>query len=223
MEPVDPASLTGLAACITDARFQPYLSECAGDQATAIRLYCWNTEVNGALLGGFSALEVALRNAMHARLVDRFGDAEWWWQYTLHSSDHREIETAMDRLDRLKSGQWTPGHVIAELGLGFWTGLLANRYHSALWERTLEGAFPNYTGRRGDLHRILERIRKLRNRVAHHEPVYARDLLYDHSAMCAMAGYVSADVEIWITSHSRLPSILAGKGATLDGTRPTRF
>ncbi|MFC7926920.1 hypothetical protein [Microbacterium laevaniformans] len=224
MQPVDPATLYSLPQVVGVARLAPYLAAQGGDAAEAVRLYTWNIEASAALLGAYAALEVGLRNAIHDQLSVCFGRPDWWHAAPLTIPDLDQIAEAETYLtQRRGAGTWGEGHVVAELKTSFWEGLLVNRYHAALWEKGLDRAFPNYTGRRADLRLRMERLRLLRNRAAHHEPIHARDLTVDHRYMCELAGFVSADLEMWIMSHSRLPGVIAGRSDTVAGARPSRF
>lgn len=224
MQPVDPATLPGLDAVIGPDRLAPYLTACARDHAAAVRLYCWNVEASAALLGAFAVLEVGIRNTMHDQLSAHWGRADWWTKAPLGSKETDEIADVTGFLDRKRgSGNWSAGHVVAELRVSFWEGLLVNRYHAALWLPALRFAFPQYSGRRGALRERLERLRLLRNRAAHHEPIHARDLMIDHQYMCDLAGFVASDLRTWIASHSRLPSVVNTRALTVAGGRPTRF
>ncbi len=224
MQPIDPATLKGLSANVGGDRLTPYLAACLNDGSRAIRLYSWNVEASAALLGSFAVLEVGIRNAMHDQLGSHFGRSDWWNAAPLNANESDQIAEATAYLDRKRGqGRWSIGHVVAELKVSFWEGLLVNKYHRSLWVTCLSAAFPNYSGRRGDLREQLERLRLLRNRAAHHEPIHARDLLVDHRYMCQIAGHVSNDLQAWVASHSRLPSVVAARSATVDGQRPTRF
>jgi hypothetical protein len=81
-----------------------------------------------------------------------------------------------------KGKQITPGAIVAELSLGFWTALLSARYEKSFWVPSLHKIFqaalsaPSADGRqrkmdRGSIHETLERVRTLRNRIAHHESI----------------------------------------------------
>lgn len=223
MMPVDPATLPNLPAVIGSSRLGPYLLE-TGDQATALRLYSWNIEASTSILGASSALDVGVRNAMHRVLAAHWGREPWWEVAPLRANESDQIRDAVGFLDRRRGkGQWSAGHLVAELRASFWEGLLVNRYHRGLWEPALRRAFPSFTGRRGDLHARLERLRLLRNRAAHHEPVHARDLMIDHRYLCEVAQYIDDDLAAWIRSHSRLPGIVAARADTVAGRRATRF
>ena len=224
MQPVDPATLTSLPSIIGADRFAPYLAAQGTSSVEAIRLYSWNVEASAALLGAYAALEVGLRNAIHDQLSTSFGQPDWWLIAGLSTNDLDQVTEAENYLNRRKGvGTWGSGHVVAELKTSFWEGLLVNRYHAALWDQRLEHAFPHYSGRRADLRGRMERLRLLRNRAAHHEPIFARDLKIDHQYMCELAGFVSSDLKAWIASHSRLPGVIASRSATVSGGRFSRF
>lgn len=49
-------------------------------------------------------------------------------------------------------------------------------------------------------------LRKLRNRIAHHEPVLARDLAEDYRIILEVVGWICPDTSAWIAETSRFPS-----------------
>lgn len=210
---------------IGEERFLPYLNERGGDEAEALRLYSWNIEASAALLGSYAALEVGLRNAMHDRLTTMYGTENWWDASNfLSPKSLNAISDAERFLDRTKgAGKWGAGHLVAEMTPSFWEDILANRNHTAVWLAGLQDAFPHFAGYRKDLKEQLERLRLLRNRAAHHEPVFARDLTVDHRYMCEVAGYIDTDMKTWIATHSRLPSVISVRPTTITGERMTRF
>jgi hypothetical protein len=70
------------------------------------------------------------------------------------------------------------GKLVAELPFGFWWSLLADEYNRLLWQPALRHAFDG-TVRRRRLHAELDEVRRLRNRIAHHEPIHTRPLEED--------------------------------------------
>lgn len=193
MNPVDPSTLR-VGSVIGASRMSPYLTACDGDAAKAVRLYSWNIEASAAVLGAYAALEVGVRNAMHAQLTSFYGRPDWWKVAPLSALQREEVRGASQYLDARKPEAWTDGHLVAELKNSFWEGLLVNRLHAASWNPALVRAFPNFGGRRGDLRDRLERLRLLRNRAAHHEPIHERDLRVDHRFMCEVGDYVCHDL-----------------------------
>lgn len=172
-----------------------------------------------------AALEVGLKNSLHRELSAQASSPSWWRHLQFTGGDDDLIDKALDEIEKRKQNIWTPGHVVAELRFAFWVGLLANRNHARFWEAGLVNAFPHYptTRRRDYLHESFERLRLLRNRAAHHEPIHARDLMIDHELMCELAGYIDPDLQMWIKTHTRLPTVVAGRNLTLTAARITRF
>jgi hypothetical protein len=66
--------------------------------------------------------------------------------------------------------------VIAQLTMHFWKRLFSDQYEAMLWKRGLRKIFPNKTLSRADVASQLEVIYEMRNRLAHHEPVYGSRL-----------------------------------------------
>lgn len=58
-------------------RLSTYLDAAGDDRERAIRFHAWNTAVSAAFYGPLQGLEVALRNAMHRPLAERYGPA-WY-------------------------------------------------------------------------------------------------------------------------------------------------
>jgi Abi-like protein len=223
---MDPARFRELPAVITADRFSTYLAAQAGNVDQAIRLYTWNVEVSAALWGPLQAVEVALRNALHQQMRTRYQREDWWDASSvgLAAEQHRQVQRAIAKLVRRRQ-PYLPGHVVAELSLGFWTGLLGrgNGYEHRYWIPILRHAFPPYRGSRVDLHRRVENLRLLRNRIAHHEPIFARHLAADHSSILVLAGYMHPDVHDWISSHSRVGEVLARRQRCIDSGDSTSF
>lgn len=68
------------------------------------------------------------------------------------------------------------GQVVAQLTMHFWKRLFSEEYEKTLWKRALKNVFPNKTISRAAVASQLEVIYEIRNRLAHHEPVYGRRL-----------------------------------------------
>lgn len=213
-----------VAALLTPARLSTYLRATNGDEQQALRLYSWNVEASAALWGDFAVLEVCVRNAISAQLEKLAGKADWWASPVvgLRTEQAQAVQRAIASLPH--HGQpVSPGQVVANLTLGFWTSLLANRYHQRLWEPAIKHAFPHLTGRRGALQQDLESLRRLRNRVAHHEPIFNRDLATDHQTVLDVLTMIDPKASDWLDHDSRIPAVLAVQSDTLLGTRPTTF
>ncbi|MDO4645385.1 MAG: hypothetical protein Q4B02_06350 [Propionibacteriaceae bacterium] len=209
---------------LSAGRLDTYLRSCQGDQHHALRLYAWNIEVASAFWGSFNVLEVTLRNVLHAELSNLTGRDDWWkGQIGFHHFEWQRVTDAISAAQRSKGAAALPGHIVAELSLGFWTGLLANRYHQRLWVPALHAAFPHLTGTRRELHRKQESLRKLRNRIAHHEPIFARNLTADHGRLLGVLGAISSVAVDWVKRNTRIPQVLSRRNDVVAGTENTTF
>jgi hypothetical protein len=214
-----------LSRLVSAERMSTYEQACHGDRDQAARLYTWNIEMTTAFWGGFHVLEVALRNTLHHQLTALAGREDWWNspQVALHPYDTQKLTATVTNARRDHGPAMLPGHVVAELTLGFWTALLANRYHQRLWVPALSAGVPHLAGTRRDLHRKLEFLRKLRNRGAHHEAIFARHLAADHASLLGIVGAISPDAAAWVEQNTRVPHTLARRADVIAGTATTTF
>ena len=120
-----------------------------------------------------------------------------------------DIETARHHL-AANGRPETPGRVVAELPLGFWRFLLSGRYERSLWLPCLRGAFPGIEGRgmRRDVHDAMQELHLLRNRIAHHEPIYNRPLGRLHDLALTTAGWICPVTRQWMAGRSGVPELL---------------
>jgi hypothetical protein len=209
---VDQPEARRLGGLLSRARIGEYLAHCNGDPVAALRLSCWNAEVSAAFYGPLQYLELALRSVLDHRMSVLFGRADWWHapQVDLHHAAQARITEAYYRLSRSGIPQ-TPEEIISELPFGFWVGLLGagHSYDQRLWRTSLHLAFPGYRGRRSVLHRDLDYLRVLRNKIAHHSPIHHRHLQADHDAIVRMLGYIDSGLADLVNRHSPVPAVLA--------------
>lgn len=227
---MDPAGFPALDTHLMPARLAPYVGACRGDTAKARRLYVWNIEVSAAFWGPISGVEIAFRNTIHQALAAHFGRPDWWHD---PSMDKRDVAKAHEEEFRLRrqrtritnAAPLTADDVVAALSFGFWSSIVdgpSNAFEqNRHWHTCLRHAFPNWHYRPGtkgrkDFVRRVERLRKFRNRVAHHEPLHDRDLAGDHDKLIAMAGFIDHDLGRFIDSHSRVPDVLHRRILAVD-------
>jgi hypothetical protein len=77
----------------------------------------------------------------------------------------------------------------------------------------LRKAFPNRPKieKRKSVQKAINAVRRLRNRVAHHEPILHRKLNDDHALVLKLISWCCPKTSAWVESLSRLPAVLAGK------------
>lgn len=208
------ATLPQIEACLSTDRLTTYLGATDGNLESAIKLHVYNTTLSSAFFGPIQVLEVALRNAFHRELTFAFG-AAWYDEPTFLVSPEitKSIVDAKEALTNHKLPSDAP-HIVAALHFGFWTTLLAGRYEHQIWTPALNKAFPNYaavTGKspkRSSISGQIDFLRGLRNRIAHHEPIFQRDLLADYRTLLRVASWLNSDLSKWMDFHSRVLAVL---------------
>ena len=210
-------SLHKIEGALSRERLDPY--RVAGDREKAIRLHLWNTGVSSAFYGPLQVLEITLRNAMHEQLVKRYGPA----CYDNAGLDKGALERlAIARSKPARSGDGGDPSVAA-LSFGFWVSLLGPggrlpsgrkaNYEMTLWRPALRQAFPHREKlTRKQAHSRLNDLRILRNKIAHHEPIFSRDLAKDHECILDAIGWMSPEMAAWTERCSRVIDSLALTG-----------
>ena len=201
-----------LILTVSRPRFTRY-RESVDNDAAALQHYTWNTAVAAAFYGPLQTLEITLRNAVHDAMRTKYGEF-WFDTQLLRSADRHKVDQTVQYLHD-RNGQPTADRVVAELPFGFWVTLFANPYDTTIWRTDLHHIFePRVKDRRG-LHDALDRLRTLRNRIAHHEPISHRNLDDDYRRIRNIVEFLSTPTLSWLDHHSRVPEALTTKPDSL--------
>ena len=200
----DNAQVDELLQCLGKRRLHPLLRASNGDLHAALALYQHNLLWSVRLWIFMHLLEVSLRNRMDALLSDLHGKD---WLMPEHALLRpREIEKVLEteeKLERLNKTITRDG-IIAELNFGFWVFLFSRKYDDgmrAFWRKALHRLFPGQPRRK--VHDTLQKIRLLRNRLAHHERIHdphkAREMML--AVLCSLSPAMAAWAE---TTENRI-------------------
>lgn len=190
----------------------------------ALDVYVFNMALAAALLGPLHMLEVITRNAMHEALISYTGRRDWWLdpRITLDTWHQSKIAEAGRNVASARAAGGPaigPDDVVAAVDFGFWASLLGSKYEKSLWQPALKSAFPQSRRPRQQLRVGLDSLRRLRNRVSHHEPVHARNSASDFEEIIRYIGFVSRPVATWVRDRSRVPAVLAARPGTAAPVR----
>lgn len=167
------------------------LGDC--DLLEAYTYYCWNTVLSESLYSSLEFLEVSLRNSIQNNATQYFNNALWFEDTRImHSSNIDNVESAKKRL-RKQRKHMDAGRIVAELHFGFWNSLFYARYEQTLWRPLIKKVFPRMNPRlhnRNSLSARLEKIRKLRNRVFHFEPIWYLNLEERHAEIIEVLSWI---------------------------------
>lgn len=212
--PLDVNKLADMQAHLSAERLARYVNDCNGDQVAAMALYEWNMAVAEAFYGPLQSLEVMLRNSLGGKLEQQFGPT-WYLAGQVPALRHPQPSQLQDALDKLAKRGTAPNHglVLAELNFGFWSGILSRKYETDLWRPLFRHCFAHGPSKlvRDDVHKRVEQLRLFRNRIAHHEPIYNRNLACDYAVILELAAWLSPFMSTWIDETSRVQLLLADK------------
>lgn len=206
-----PATNAALERALSRTRLTRYLADSNGILDSALSLYERNARLAEAFYRPLQSLEVCLRNHLSNELALRYG-ANWFRNGGPPLGDDAldKIDRAMDDLER--AGRVvTPGAVVAELSFGFWVIVLGRRYDATLWRTAFASVFLEGGRRmaRQKVHNRMDSIRRFRNRVMHHEPIYHLDPAQMHADILQAIAWICPDSAAWAWEHSRIPHVLA--------------
>lgn len=165
-------------------RMQKYLLACNNDTRRALTLYRYNLKLSQEMFTIISCFEVVLRNKIDKQMMTIKGD-DWLRNSILPSGelysdgrvDHTKkiIEKAFRGLER--EGTYSHSKLLSEMEFGVWKYMFSNATYSLMGRKLLK-IFPKKP-KSSRQHRYdntyvfqeLDYINKLRNRIAHHEPI----------------------------------------------------
>ena len=201
-----PATVQALRRSISPQRVATYLKLASGDRHQAFQLYTRNAAVGASFHGPLQAVEITLRNGVHNAMAAAHGTS-WFDGPLLKGPEQEAVGKATKALRRERKPR-TPGDMVAALNFGFWVALFKKTYDATLWRTVLYRSFEPVPPR-SDLHQQLDRLRTLRNRIVHHEPILQRDLHADHDGILWVLRMLSPETAAWVEHHSRVREELA--------------
>lgn len=171
----------------------------------ALALYALNIAVSEAFYTSLHMLEITLRNSVHDRMLAVFGSG--WFNDPTVITDAFQQRKVAETYGKF-GGQASDGQIVAELTFGFWTALFAPK-NNQLWGQILRPIFSAPVQRKA-ISKRLNDIRRLRNRIAHHEPIIQQDLLQLHQEIMELTGWMSTDALAWCNQRCRFNAIHPG-------------
>lgn len=197
---------------LSSPRLSTYMRE-TSDLDSAIQLYLWNANLSGAFLPCLHICEVTIRNAVSDVLSKRHGN-KWPWEKgfikTLPYTRKKDLEDAGAKFSDVNK-------VIPELNFVFWQSMFTSRHDNQLWTPYFRATFPHADVSisvdvlRAEIYNDLEKLRKLRNRIAHHEPIFKRNLDEDYKVIMKIIGYRCRNTAQWLDVNQNVVSLLENR------------
>jgi hypothetical protein len=197
-------------------------------------MYEWNVALGQALMRDIAHFEVALRNAYDTAFTAKWADTDHWllspsspvvmpiWRVKANRSglkrgtdvnyvNRKAVDSAVQKCGGVRA---TAGKVIAELSFGFWRSLTTASHEKSIWVPYLHFAYPKGTSRSA-VDNDLRDINVVRNRIAHHEPIFGRhhnptqEPRQIHTTVVQLMQMFSSDAANHVSSTSTVMSVLA--------------
>lgn len=199
-------------AAVSNERIDKYRQRgvSGGDENLLVH-YAWNIALAESLYPILQCMEIALRNSVHDAATVAYR-SEFWFDTPglLEAKSVDEIAKARANLTAMGKPITAAG-LIAEQNFGFWTACFNTSQEGLLWPRIYRQTFPGlpkHLRKRSTIMRQLNDIRKLRNRIFHHEPIwYFNDLRPKHAQILQLIDWMSPAMSEFATAIDRFPAL----------------
>jgi hypothetical protein len=212
---------------LSSERLTTYLHVAGGDGDAGLRRYELNQQLSESLYVPLQNLEVGLRNGLHAVFSAHHGETWFDGPFPFKAWQAKAVRDAKAQRRNQRKPD-CPGGIIAELHFGFWTTLFDPEFDQPIWHKGyLKQVFryppPDAPGlNRQMFSGILNEIRRLRNRVFHHEPILKLSRVHaTHLSLCHLLGMLGPDLLAWNQGNDRFPVTYASYCAELSGLQKT--
>lgn len=197
---------------LSTPRLVPYVR--AGRDPLA--LYGWNSRLSAVLFELVGWFEVCWRNAVDRAITQHRSAAAPHWlfdsAFPLQPRSRERVRQATAAAQRGGSTDPPPGQVIAELPLGFWR-FTTRGYRQTIWPYLSRAAFPAASARphQRQVDTRLLGIIRLRNRIAHHEPIFAQPVRRLVDDVLLLGSWINPDAASWWRQNTAVFDVLQAR------------
>jgi len=206
-------------------RLSRYLKATDNRKSEAARFYMANLRLAKSFHPVLGLLEVILRNCLNNELSAHFKDPDWILNQKngfmndssltyIHPKTGKKVKNTYLRTRVIKAEKAlnkrgaviTAGKLIAEQTFGFWTSLFEKTHYKLVKGRVIK-CFKHLlpgTGR-VEVLKLLNDIRKFRNRINHNEPICFRDSSIDityskkvHESIYEILPWIDPELVRWV-------------------------
>ncbi len=216
-DPFSADELHELPTILSAPRFATYLQARNNNREDALKLYRWNLAISSAFMLPLHMLEVTFRNGV-VNGIEAIHTPAWPWTqgFIFTLPDPRAPHYSPRRnLRNVARSHMTAGKVVADLNFAFWERVLLKKQQRIIWDTQFTTSFPEAPAgqtssvNREKLRRTVENVRRLRNRIAHHEPIFARDLVRDMRDIRLAISWRSSVAASWLDKMETVTPLIA--------------
>lgn len=178
---MDHVTFDILNSTFSKARISPYLKK--GDSAEQVLAkYHANIVLSEAMIPTLHYFEICLRNHID-QVIKKYYGQNWLinipHQLIISDQDIKKIESITSKVRRESKREPLHDDIVAQMTFGFWCSFFHRKYDPSIWHRkdALKIIFPNLpraNRKRPYIETRILTIKEIRNRIAHHEPVWNR-------------------------------------------------
>lgn len=162
---------------ISTERLESYRKRSSSTEIDLLSTHFWNIDLCESLYPAFHNFEIAWRNSIY-QAISRLFNPDWLKRadsQILYDDEIELVDAAISKLSR-EGRSLSTGSIISELHLGFWVSLSYAK-HEDLYRRLFKDKdflpyLPRQKRKRKTLSNAFNSIRKKRNRVFHHKPIW---------------------------------------------------
>lgn len=215
--PFTPEEIHSLPTVLSAPRFATYLAEKASNKEAALELYRWNMELSAAFFVPLQICEVSVRNSIVTAIERTYGP-NWPWEKGFEISLRNPVIGYSPRRDLLGLSRLpTSGKIVAELKFVFWERMFTKSHDAVIWNKQFKTVFPNtdplktIQQLRAEGFDRLARIRDLRNRIAHHEPIFRRNVQEEYDRIRAVVAWTDETAADWLDKVETVTTMIGRK------------
>jgi hypothetical protein len=213
MKHINPSLLIDV---FSRSRILPYLDSCENLQM-AIEKYQANIILSEAMIPTLNYLEICLRNRVN-QAIQKYYCQDWLLnippKLLISSQDQKKIVEIKARILRKSKRELSHDDILAQMTFGFWCSFFHRKYDPLLWHKkeAMKILFPNLARairRRIYIEQRILKIKEIRNRIAHQEPIWNNKLSVEtvHSMCHELIGAMSTDALEMLKEIDRFPRV----------------
>ena len=178
--------------------------------------YLYNMELGGEINKAIHVFEVLLRNSIVNNWNLHFGETEWPLnkRHIHNSKKYEDIFKDIDNATKIIKNHYTNDDIVAALTLGFWKKMLSSKF-DVQNINLIKKIFPfrrSWQPRLvtdiGIIYDAIEIVWKLRNRIAHHEPIFHRaDLINQYEIIVELIQSIDEE-SLYLLKNNRFKQLL---------------
>lgn len=188
---------------LSSNKLKPYL-DAEQDKEKAIELFVYNLNLSSELYKLLNIFELSTRNTFNMFLSRRYG-YDWINRNDLLSGNNGKNTKLITDIENVKynygnnnANNFNKNDIIANLSLGFWVNLLSFDNNDKIWQPSLKKIFIGYD--RVIIQEIFRDIKDIRNRIAHQETIFNKNVNNTKDSILFILKIYSEDLYNWILS-----------------------